>query len=479
MGGQTFSSEQATDRRPRNALVALGSSLYWASCLLSLSDLSGFSSLRPPSVVLLTQSSCAISVFAVAFFARRNLPSTVLARLNHTASFLCAMGCLLFLVYYAAEGLRIPELIIASETILGFGMGILMQLWSLRFANTGIRDSIGTTCSSVLLSVAFYFVGVSLPIPMASILYCIYPLVSCLCSSLVRDDGSDKVMSSVDTITVRLPWIGFWTTRFLYGLVIGVVVGLAHSQTVEPVLSDSVKTICGVVGVLALLLIIVGFLSKFRASIEAYWLPGIPFVVLMVFSILFLGLGFTHLVYICIVFSWVCFMVLSSMQIANFRMLFGMKATDIAFREKTVVFLAWTFGSFIGVYLGTLLGDRLDAADVIALSFSGILLFATVIALSRYSSQLKELDYFKRAPQNLSALVASRCHRLAITYSLTPREEEIMTLLAQGRSGRYITGELVISEGTFKTHYYHIYQKLGIHKNQELIDMVNATDSEG
>jgi hypothetical protein len=49
-------------------------------------------------------------------------------------------------------------------------------------------------------------------------------------------------------------------------------------------------------------------------------------------------------------------------------------------------------------------------------------------------------------------------------------------LIMRRQSGPYITGELVISEGTFKTHCHHIYRKLGIHKNQELLNLVSEDD---
>jgi DNA-binding NarL/FixJ family response regulator len=44
---------------------------------------------------------------------------------------------------------------------------------------------------------------------------------------------------------------------------------------------------------------------------------------------------------------------------------------------------------------------------------------------------------------------------------LTPRESEILALLAGGASTRQIAGRLVISEKTVKTHVQNILRKLG------------------
>lgn len=66
---------------------------------------------------------------------------------------------------------------------------------------------------------------------------------------------------------------------------------------------------------------------------------------------------------------------------------------------------------------------------------------------------------------------ASLIAMLARGYDLTAREQEIATMLARGRNGTYIQEQLVISRNTVKTHTRHIYAKLGIHSQQELIDL--------
>ncbi len=65
---------------------------------------------------------------------------------------------------------------------------------------------------------------------------------------------------------------------------------------------------------------------------------------------------------------------------------------------------------------------------------------------------------------------------IAQRYGLSPRETEVFMMLAQGRSRAFISEELVLSEGTVKTHISHIYAKLNVHGRQEMFDLLLAED---
>ncbi len=76
-----------------------------------------------------------------------------------------------------------------------------------------------------------------------------------------------------------------------------------------------------------------------------------------------------------------------------------------------------------------------------------------------------------------SAAVERRCERLAALRGLTGREEEVLKLMARGRSGAYIAEHLVISQNTVKTHVKHIYAKLDAHSQQDVVDLVFEADT--
>jgi DNA-binding CsgD family transcriptional regulator len=71
-----------------------------------------------------------------------------------------------------------------------------------------------------------------------------------------------------------------------------------------------------------------------------------------------------------------------------------------------------------------------------------------------------------------------RCGKLATIYGLSPKETEVLLLLAKGRNAEYIQNELVVSRHTAKAHIYHIYQKTNVHSRQELINLLESIDLE-
>ena len=83
------------------------------------------------------------------------------------------------------------------------------------------------------------------------------------------------------------------------------------------------------------------------------------------------------------------------------------------------------------------------------------------------------LDVYKRQGQDGPAPRFRRSlKKLAEMRGLSPRETEVLELLAKGRNCSFISTQLVISEETAKTHIKRIYRKFGVHSQQALLDMI-------
>ena len=66
------------------------------------------------------------------------------------------------------------------------------------------------------------------------------------------------------------------------------------------------------------------------------------------------------------------------------------------------------------------------------------------------------------------------CEEIAQEYGLSQREGEVLVLLAKGRNANYIQKKLYVANSTVRTHIYHIYRKLGITSQQQIMDLIDA-----
>jgi DNA-binding NarL/FixJ family response regulator len=68
------------------------------------------------------------------------------------------------------------------------------------------------------------------------------------------------------------------------------------------------------------------------------------------------------------------------------------------------------------------------------------------------------LDAIKKGPERAADPIAS----------LTPRQRQVLQLLAEGRSAKEIAARLAISARTVEFHKYQVMETLGLHTNAEL-----------
>ena len=81
------------------------------------------------------------------------------------------------------------------------------------------------------------------------------------------------------------------------------------------------------------------------------------------------------------------------------------------------------------------------------------------------------------ADANRKGRFMRRCDQVADTYLLSRRETDVLYLLAKGRNVGYIKEKLYISEGTAKTHVHHVYKKLNVHSQQELMALIDSVEA--
>lgn len=147
--------------------------------------------------------------------------------------------------------------------------------------------------------------------------------------------------------------------------------------------------------------------------------------------------------------------------------------------------LASGAGAFAGSELGKLCNALLvehPQAAALMTSIAVLALFAYALAGLRgfsFAETILGVEPAGPLPSPEASPVPSRdelidvaCDRLAAERGLTNREREVFGMLARGHNGYHVRDELGLSYNTVKTHVKRIYQKLGVHSQQELIDLV-------
>lgn len=135
-------------------------------------------------------------------------------------------------------------------------------------------------------------------------------------------------------------------------------------------------------------------------------------------------------------------------------------------------------GQYLGFFLGALGVDAMKAAGLADLGpqLAPIATLALVALLAvAYVAVFPERNLLSLSPLLFGMSHESlgrRCAQIARERGLTPREAEILALLARGRDTEYVSDALDIARNTVNAHRKSIYTKLGVHSQQELLSVV-------
>ncbi|MDT8369650.1 MAG: response regulator transcription factor [Longimicrobiales bacterium] len=139
-----------------------------------------------------------------------------------------------------------------------------------------------------------------------------------------------------------------------------------------------------------------------------------------------------------------------------------------------------------GIIVMDLLPAAADLVDFITLGVSGFILKDA--PLDEVARTIRSVAVGNDVlPEAMTATLFSEIAREAISAGktehldsvrLTPREEEVIELIATGKSNKAIARELHISIHTAKSHLRNIMEKLNLHSRLQLARYVDDTEDE-
>lgn len=126
--------------------------------------------------------------------------------------------------------------------------------------------------------------------------------------------------------------------------------------------------------------------------------------------------------------------------------------------------------------VGVLLALAMVVASVWLMTECGLNAFFWGEGLRTPGTPLTQPNGAPSVPGDLRAAVTRRVDAVAHTFDLTPKEREVLGLVAIGRSATFISEELALSSNTVRKRIGQIYAKCGVHSKQELLTLVQSAD---
>lgn len=366
-----------------------------------------------------------------------------------------------------------PILILAAMLLAGISHAISLGMWA-EVTILAFRYDVGIFMAAaqsigVLLALFVLFI----PQPLLSLAMLFLPLSSLLVFVYVCNSILFKVHQKADdpiTEIVLLPKTSF--EIFLYGALYGVVVYLLflnRELASLHYLTLGASVACGVV---------------IYAGILTYTKKYIPFgavqkLALPVTGAICLIICFFQEGFFVLVVEHIALALLSFISISNYLSLVALAAkheiSAWAMVSSGRIFIPVGLG--VGIGTGYLIVGLLNN-PIILYYIMFVVALILAIASSFFSFVVNPVENQELDIDPLGADQYERqCQKIIEKYGLSKREAEMLPLLGRGRNAQYIADAFVVSASTVKTHIYHIYQKLGIKSQQELMDALENIEA--
>lgn len=401
---------------------------------------------------------------------------------------LCLVGTVALIACDYTGGLLNGLLALIAGIGTGCGPAILIVLWGCLFAR--IETSITETVipASFVATLVCALIIPTMPVPLANAVVAALPIASGALLVLSRNGVESQSIPTEDVACLKPFDIAPHTVVRMMAVIFAIyALGCAAPAESPVTLSASVEAYATVVGMLFAVALSAGIvLFARRVNIASlYQWTAVPFV---------LGIVAMPIESEPVAFFARALMNAVCTGIEIVTVLYFVRLSQRS-RQSTTIFVglggAASYGGvLVGYsmvsYLQNGTGAAFDDAFVCLVMLGVFSLISLLVprhdealepeqtALPAADEDVAAHDAQAVADSYVDEMDSVVAHRSAVaaSYGLSKRETEIFLMLAQGRSRPYIRDSLYLSKNTVATHVRHIYEKMGIHSQQELIDLV-------
>lgn len=448
--------------------LVVGAALYWASIIAQFLIPSTIPvDADAPFVLMLRYLLLAGFVGLCLLF-----PQALSTERGRTVISVLAIAAVLFTtlvpgghVLYVSDNGIVPILLQLVPHV--FTVAVLMIAWGFAFASMDKRHAGQNVAATALVTSLLVLVLLYL-----SVLSSAFLVSRCgmILSSLVVLSGKIRFHNCRRTRTGRAftRCMPFFLSRIGFGMFMGFCLKAPfHLNTtdVSPVLLA-----LGLVG--GCFAAVAYSRSAEKLYIE---LPALLFLAIGIVYLPFFDGGIEAVSAAAVGLVWFAWAAFSAFQLSDLKERFGVRELTLCLVEKFVLSLSIVAG--IGLYHAVAFAFNASASSEIMryVIFAGT--FAFVLGSSNAMAHLVSARKDDEIRDELTRTRRQHAERvydcIAAEFGLSTREREVLDMLANGYTRTYIGSALGISDGTAKAHIAHVYQKLGVHHKDDLLDMVD------
>ena len=133
--------------------------------------------------------------------------------------------------------------------------------------------------------------------------------------------------------------------------------------------------------------------------------------------------------------------------------------------------VGWAISALVLVFWHTTISERLFFLSSLVITVAIAIAFLKTYETGDFI-ELADMPDEEKREDGAFLNWEEACTTISQKYGLSPRESEIFVYLSKGRNRGFIAQEMFLSPNTVRSHTYNIYNKMGIHKQQQLISEV-------
>lgn len=413
----------------------------------------------------LFEAAIGVVSLALAFAARRVAPLWANKRAFAITGASMVGGSALIVI--ACFAIPFEPLKIAGLLLAGGGLGSLILMWAEFYGSLNPLRVALYHAIAIFVGEAVKWLLMGMSVPYLAFFAIVLPLVclACVRSSMRRLPERDMPRAVREGDLKTIPW------KPIFLMATCTFAAAFGALPMQPLVAGNVV---GALFVTAL--VFFGVLSASRwFNFDTIYQLAFP---LFIVGFLFVMPSFGHneqIMALCYDAGYTMLSMYVMIVMSNITYRFGVNAVWINGIERGIRYLVelagWLTFSGASVRFGSEATSVIYDVLMAAVVLSFLVIFFTERGLSaKWGVSLADGDAGGSPVEGLAVMRASDLSRM---YGLSPREEEVLQLLAQRNTVPEIEEALYVSQGTVKAHINHIYRKMGIHSKAELFELLD------